>query len=167
MDLIAAALVLVPEVVIAQCHDLEQARGRAVLADADDLARQGRRVLALARKPIRPTEDLEAQVTAGGYGFVALVAMHDLPRRRDPRGRDLGRPSPDRAGHRPRGGHPGRATRLHPHRRRPRDDVMAMPPRPRTERLLSRRLLLSSYLLWGILESAAGFAAYGFVLLGG
>lgn len=44
---------------------------------------------------------------------------------------------------------------------------MAMPPRPRTERLLSRRLLLSSYLLWGILESAAGFAAYGFVLLGG
>jgi sodium/potassium-transporting ATPase subunit alpha len=46
-------------------------------------------------------------------------------------------------------------------------DVMRQPPRPRSERLLSRRLLLSSYLLWGVLESAAGFAVYAWVLLGG
>ncbi len=46
-------------------------------------------------------------------------------------------------------------------------DVMAQPPRPRSERLLSRDLLLSSYLLWGLVESAAGFTAYFWVLLRG
>jgi sodium/potassium-transporting ATPase subunit alpha len=46
-------------------------------------------------------------------------------------------------------------------------DVMARPPRPRNARLLSPALLLSSYGLWGLIESAAGFAAYVFVLLGG
>jgi sodium/potassium-transporting ATPase subunit alpha len=46
-------------------------------------------------------------------------------------------------------------------------DVMRQPPRPRSERLLSRRLLLSSYLLWGVLESAAGFAVYLWVLSAG
>jgi sodium/potassium-transporting ATPase subunit alpha len=43
-------------------------------------------------------------------------------------------------------------------------EVMKLPPRPRTERLLSRDLLLSSYVLWGFFESAAGFAAYFWVL---
>ncbi|HSF16000.1 MAG TPA: HAD-IC family P-type ATPase [Vicinamibacteria bacterium] len=46
-------------------------------------------------------------------------------------------------------------------------DVMTLPPRPRTERLLSRRLLVSAYVLWGLIESAAGFAAYFWVLLVG
>ncbi len=46
-------------------------------------------------------------------------------------------------------------------------DVMTLPPRSRSERLLSRDLLVSSYLLWGLLESAAGFAAYFWVLLRG
>jgi sodium/potassium-transporting ATPase subunit alpha len=46
-------------------------------------------------------------------------------------------------------------------------DVMAQPPRPRTERLLSPGLLLSSYLLWGPIESVAGFAAYLWVLASG
>ncbi|MEZ4224809.1 MAG: cation-transporting P-type ATPase [Polyangiaceae bacterium] len=43
-------------------------------------------------------------------------------------------------------------------------DVMRQPPRARGERLLSPGLLLSSYLLWGMLESAAGFASYAWVL---
>jgi sodium/potassium-transporting ATPase subunit alpha len=46
-------------------------------------------------------------------------------------------------------------------------DVMALPPRSPRERLLSRALLLSSYLLWGVIEAAAGFAAYFFVLTRG
>jgi sodium/potassium-transporting ATPase subunit alpha len=46
-------------------------------------------------------------------------------------------------------------------------DVMTLPPRPRSERLLSPGLLLSSYLLWGLIESVAGFAAYFWVLRGG
>jgi sodium/potassium-transporting ATPase subunit alpha len=46
-------------------------------------------------------------------------------------------------------------------------DVMTLPPRPRSERLLSPGILLSSYLLWGLIESAAGFAAYFWVLRGG
>ncbi len=47
------------------------------------------------------------------------------------------------------------------------DDVMALPPRSRSERLLSRKLLLSSYLLWGMFEAAAGFATYFWVLFRG
>ncbi len=43
-------------------------------------------------------------------------------------------------------------------------DVMMLPPRRRSERLLSRDLLLSSYLLWGVVEAVAGFAAYFWVL---
>jgi sodium/potassium-transporting ATPase subunit alpha len=43
-------------------------------------------------------------------------------------------------------------------------DVMRRPPRPRTERLLSRRLLVESFLVWGSLESVAGFLAYLAVL---
>ncbi len=46
-------------------------------------------------------------------------------------------------------------------------DVMTLPPRSPSERLLSRSLLLSSYLLWGMIEAAAGFAAYFWVLLRG
>jgi sodium/potassium-transporting ATPase subunit alpha len=46
-------------------------------------------------------------------------------------------------------------------------DVMKLSPRPRTERLLSTRLLVSSYLVFGLVESAAGFAAYLWVLIGG
>ncbi|WP_428269475.1 cation-translocating P-type ATPase [Haliangium sp.] len=46
-------------------------------------------------------------------------------------------------------------------------DVMSQPPRPRSERLLSGKLLLSAYLLWGMFESAAGFAAYFWVLIRG
>jgi sodium/potassium-transporting ATPase subunit alpha len=46
-------------------------------------------------------------------------------------------------------------------------DVMKLPPRPRSERLLSRSVLISSYLVFGLVESAAGFAAYLWVLVGG
>ncbi len=46
-------------------------------------------------------------------------------------------------------------------------DVMKQPPRPRSERLLSPRLLLSGYVLWGLFEALAGFAAYLHVLLAG
>ncbi len=46
-------------------------------------------------------------------------------------------------------------------------DVMKLPPRPRAERLLSRGLLLSSYVFWGLFESVAGFTAYGWVLHAG
>lgn len=44
-------------------------------------------------------------------------------------------------------------------------DVMLTPPRSRSERLLSPGLLLSSYLVFGVLETAAGFCAYATVLL--
>jgi len=43
-------------------------------------------------------------------------------------------------------------------------DVMRRPPRARTERLITRGLFLSSYLLWGVLETIAGFAAFFWVL---
>jgi len=43
-------------------------------------------------------------------------------------------------------------------------DVMLDPPRPPSERLLSPRLLLTSYAVLGVLEAAAGFAAYLWVL---
>jgi len=46
-------------------------------------------------------------------------------------------------------------------------DVMKLPPRSKSERLLSRDLLLSSYVLFGLVESVAGFAAYFSVLVGG
>ncbi len=46
-------------------------------------------------------------------------------------------------------------------------DVMMLTPRSRSERLLSPDLLLSSCLLWGLAESAAGFAAYFWVLTRG
>ncbi|MCK6552222.1 HAD-IC family P-type ATPase [Myxococcota bacterium] len=46
-------------------------------------------------------------------------------------------------------------------------DVMRQPPRPRTERLLQRSLLVSSYGIFGLFETAAGFAAYLWVLTDG
>lgn len=47
------------------------------------------------------------------------------------------------------------------------DDVMVQPPRAKSQRLLSPGLLWSAYALWGIFETAAGFAAYGWVLMMG
>jgi sodium/potassium-transporting ATPase subunit alpha len=46
-------------------------------------------------------------------------------------------------------------------------DVMTEKPRSRSQRLLSPSLLLSSYLLFGLFEAAAGFTAYFAVLFGG
>ena len=46
-------------------------------------------------------------------------------------------------------------------------NVMRQPPRKRSERLLSKQVLFSSYLLWGLIESAAGFSAYYWVLTAG
>jgi sodium/potassium-transporting ATPase subunit alpha len=46
-------------------------------------------------------------------------------------------------------------------------DVMLQPPRARTERLLSFSLLGTSYLVWGPIETLAGFAAYFFTLAQG
>jgi sodium/potassium-transporting ATPase subunit alpha len=64
-----------PEVVLGQCTPTT-----GWLERADQLARSGKRVLALARKHVDPTADMESQVLADGYEFVALVAMHDPPR---------------------------------------------------------------------------------------
>ena len=49
----------------------------------------------------------------------------------------------------------------------PEDDVMKLPPRPRTERLLSPRLLFMSYGLYGMIQAAAGFYSYFSVLYAG
>lgn len=43
-------------------------------------------------------------------------------------------------------------------------DIMAMPPRPRNERLVGLRLLVRSYLVNGVIEAAAGFYAYCTIL---
>ena len=64
-----------PEVVLGQCTPTT-----GWLERADELARSGKRVLALARKHVDPAADLETQVVAASYEFVALVAMHDPPR---------------------------------------------------------------------------------------
>lgn len=47
---------------------------------------------------------------------------------------------------------------------RPETDVMHKAPRPRNERLLSRNLLLMSYVIVGMIQAAAGFFTY-FVIL--
>nr|WP_234892905.1 cation-transporting P-type ATPase [Sinorhizobium fredii] len=47
---------------------------------------------------------------------------------------------------------------------KPHPDIMARPPRPRTERLLDHRLLLRAYGFLGLFEAAAGMTAYSFVL---
>lgn len=47
----------------------------------------------------------------------------------------------------------------------PEEDVMNRPPRPRTEHLLTRPLLIRSYCIIGIIEALAGFFSYFVVLL--
>jgi len=47
---------------------------------------------------------------------------------------------------------------------KPAPEVMKIPPRPRSERLLSGPLLLRVYLFLGLMQAAAAMAAYGFVL---
>jgi magnesium-transporting ATPase (P-type) len=49
----------------------------------------------------------------------------------------------------------------------PAQDTMRQPPRPRTERLLTWRLLARAYLWLGMLEAVAAMAAFFFVLDGG
>ena len=49
----------------------------------------------------------------------------------------------------------------------PEADVMKKPPRPRSERLLSRNLLLMSYGIVGMIQAAAGFFSYFVVLYQG
>lgn len=46
-------------------------------------------------------------------------------------------------------------------------DVMKQKPRSRTERLLSRNMLIMSYGIIGMIQAAAGFAAYFYVLFSG
>ena len=43
-------------------------------------------------------------------------------------------------------------------------DIMALPPRPRNERLVGLKLLVRSYLVNGVIEAAAGFYAYFTIL---
>ena len=50
---------------------------------------------------------------------------------------------------------------------RPETDVMKKKPRPRHERLLSRNLLLMSYGIIGMIQTAAGFFSYFVILYGG
>lgn len=50
---------------------------------------------------------------------------------------------------------------------RPESDVMNQPPRSRDERLLSGQLLFITYGIVGMLQAAAGFAAYFYVLYSG
>ncbi|MBC8500414.1 MAG: HAD-IC family P-type ATPase [Nanoarchaeota archaeon] len=52
-------------------------------------------------------------------------------------------------------------------RERPESDVMKEPPRSRKERLLSPQLLSISYGIVGMIQAAAGFFAYFFVLFSG
>jgi sodium/potassium-transporting ATPase subunit alpha len=49
---------------------------------------------------------------------------------------------------------------------RPHDDVMDLPPRPKTERLLSLPLLLRSYLFLGIVEAAVAMGGFFLYLYG-
>jgi sodium/potassium-transporting ATPase subunit alpha len=49
----------------------------------------------------------------------------------------------------------------------PEYDVMRRPPRSRTERLLSKGLLLKSYGIYGMVQGAAGFFSYFVVLFSG
>jgi sodium/potassium-transporting ATPase subunit alpha len=49
----------------------------------------------------------------------------------------------------------------------PESDIMKNSPRPRTERLLTRNLLLSSYGVNGLTQAAAGFSCYVVVLVAG
>jgi sodium/potassium-transporting ATPase subunit alpha len=46
----------------------------------------------------------------------------------------------------------------------PEVDVMALPPRPRSERLLTSNLLLMSYGIVGVLQAAAGFFSFFAIL---
>lgn len=46
-------------------------------------------------------------------------------------------------------------------------DIMHLPPRSRSERLVGPRLLVRSYIINGLIEASAGFYAYFTVLLGG
>jgi len=50
---------------------------------------------------------------------------------------------------------------------KPETDVMNKPPRARHERLLTRNLLFMSYGIVGIIQAAAGFFSYFFILLNG
>jgi len=50
---------------------------------------------------------------------------------------------------------------------KPESDVMHSPPRNRNERLLSKKLLFISYGIIGVIQAAAGFFAYFFVLIKG
>jgi len=52
-------------------------------------------------------------------------------------------------------------------REKPEANVMKEPPRPRNERLLTRQLLTVSYGIVGVLQAAAGFVAFFFVLYAG
>ncbi|TAK04551.1 MAG: cation-transporting P-type ATPase, partial [Candidatus Manganitrophaceae bacterium] len=49
----------------------------------------------------------------------------------------------------------------------PEPDLMRHPPRPRTERLWNRPLIVRAYLFLGMMEAAAAMAAFFFVLYGG
>jgi sodium/potassium-transporting ATPase subunit alpha len=78
-----------PEVVIEQCDQLWSEHGPVTLGDdlkprikalANGLARQGKRVLALARKDVVEGADLDREALGSGYRLVGLVAMHDPPR---------------------------------------------------------------------------------------
>lgn len=50
---------------------------------------------------------------------------------------------------------------------KPETDVMNKPPRPRHERLLTRNLLFMSYGIVGMIQAAAGFFSYFYILLDG
>lgn len=50
---------------------------------------------------------------------------------------------------------------------RPSPDIMRRPPRPKSERLLTRGVLTRAYLFLGLFEALAGMAAYFYVMKGG
>lgn len=50
---------------------------------------------------------------------------------------------------------------------RPSPDIMRRPPRPKSERLLTRGVLTRAYLFLGLFEALAGMAAYFYVMRGG
>ena len=71
-----------PEQIVSLCHDLDE---QAVLARADELARQGYRVLAVATRELSelPSEDRLPEVEAE-LSFLGLVALIDPPREEVP-----------------------------------------------------------------------------------
>ncbi|MDQ1312489.1 MAG: HAD-IC family P-type ATPase [Methanothrix sp.] len=82
-----------PEVVLSHCTEITSPNGtrtlteedkRAILAEADEMAANALRVLALAWKPISITDPVEVNCMESGLIFAGLTGMMDPPRKEVP-----------------------------------------------------------------------------------